>query len=125
MAKLAPMARAAAAPAPARRRRTSSPARGRTAVRRGPSGIRWERVGRLALLGVLGIIVLLYIPPVTHWFQQRSTAARSEQQLSELEAERTRLQTRLRELSGPGAVEREARKLGMTRRDERPYVVTP
>jgi hypothetical protein len=111
------MARAAAAPrAPTRRRATSQPRRA--------GGIRWERVGRLALLGVLGIIVLLYIPPITHWFQQRSTAERSEQQLQELEAERTRLKTRLRELSGPGAVEREARKLGMTRRDERPYVVT-
>jgi hypothetical protein len=111
------MARAAAAPrAQPRRRTTSKPRRG--------AGIRWERVGRLALLGVLGIIVLLYIPPVTHWFQQRSTAERSEQQLHELEAERARLKARLRELSGPGAVEREARKLGMTRRDERPYVVT-
>ena len=97
------------------------------ATRRRPArgGIRWERVGRMALLAVLAAILVLYIPPVTHWFQQRSTAARSEQQLSELEAERTRLQTRLRELSGPGAIEREARKLGMTRRDERPYVVTP
>lgn len=112
------MARAAAAPgAPARRRTTAQPRR--------VAGIRWERVGRLALLGVLGIIVLLYIPPVTHWFQQRATADRSEQQLRELEAERARLRTRLRELSGPGAIEREARKLGMTRRDERPYVVTP
>jgi hypothetical protein len=112
------MARAAAAsPASPRRRPAQAGARA--------SGIRWERVGRFALLGVLGIIVLLYIPPVTHWFQQRGTAERSQQQLSELEAERARLRTRLRELSGPGAIEREARKLGMTRRDERPYVVTP
>ena len=113
------MARAAAAPRAPARRRTTTPR-----TRRG-GGIRWERVGRLALLGVLGIIVLLYVPPVTHWFQQRGTAERSEQRLRELEVERARLQTRLRELSGPGAVEREARKLGMTRRDERPYVVTP
>jgi hypothetical protein len=113
------MARAAAATTGSARRRTTT-----RSSRRG-GGIRWERVGRLALLGVLGIIVLLYVPPVTHWFQQRSTAARSQQQLSELEAERARLQTRLRELSGPGAIEREARKLGMTRRDERPYVVRP
>jgi cell division protein FtsB len=113
------MARAAAATTGSARRRTTT-----QSSRRG-GGIRWERVGRLALLGVLGIIVLLYIPPVTHWFQQRSTATRSQQQLSELEAERARLKARLRELSGPGAIEREARKLGMTRRDERPYVVRP
>ena len=113
------MARAAAA-APRPRTR-----RARPAPRRGASGIHWERVGRLALLGVLGIIVLLYIPPVTHWFQQSNTADRSEQQLRELQAERARLKARLQELSGPGAIEREARKLGMTKRDERPYVVTP
>ena len=113
------MARAAAATARPRSRRS------RPTARRGSSGIRWERVGRLALLGVLGIIVLLYIPPVTHWFQQSNTADRSEQQLRELEVERARLKTRLQELSGPGAIEREARKLGMTKRDERPYVVTP
>jgi hypothetical protein len=111
------MARTAAAPSRNRPVRAS-------AARR-PSGIRWERVGRLALLGVLGIIVLLYIPPVTHWFQQSSTAERSEQQLRDLEAERARLKSRLRELSGPGAIENEARKLGMTKRDERPYVVRP
>ena len=119
MAKLAAMARAAAASAPARSRRTTP------APRRAGAGIRWERVGRLALLGVLGIIVLLYIPPVTHWFQQSRTADRSEKRLRQLESERARLRARLRELSGPGAIEREARKLGMTRRDERPYVVRP
>jgi hypothetical protein len=118
------MARAAAATSGAARRR-ERPRPRRTATARRPSGIRWERVGRLALLGVLGIIVLLYIPPVTHWFQQSSTAERSEQTLRELEAERARLKSRLRELSGPGAIEREARKLGMTKRDERPYVVRP
>jgi cell division protein FtsB len=112
------MARAAAATTgSARRRTTQSPRRA--------GGIRWERVGRVALLGVLGIIVLLYIPPVTHWFQQSSTADRSQQRLTELEAERVQLKARLRELSGPGAIEREARKLGMTKRDERPYVVRP
>ena len=111
------MPRAAAPRASAPRRTTPQPRRA--------GGIRWERVGRLALLGVLGIIVLLYVPPVTHWFQQRGTAERSEQQLRELEAERARLRTRLRQLSGPGAIEREARKLGMTRPDERPSTVTP
>jgi cell division protein FtsB len=111
------MGRAAAA--------TGSTARRRPAPARRSGGIQWDRVGRLALLAVLGIVVLLYIPPITHWFQQRSTAHRSQQQLHQLQAERTRLRTRLHELSGPGAIEREARKLGMTRRDERPYVVTP
>jgi cell division protein FtsB len=107
---------------------TARSARPRIAPRksgtRGPgSGIRWERVGRVALLGVLVVIVLLYIPPVTHWIQQSRTAARGRAQVRELKAERTHLRGRLRELSGPGAVEREARRLGMVKPGERPYVV--
>ena len=91
---------------------------------RAGGGIRWERVGRVALLGVLCAIVLLYIPPVTHWIQQSGTASRGREQLQDLRRERVRLQTRLRALSGPGAVEREARRLGMVKPGERPYVVS-
>jgi cell division protein FtsB len=87
------------------------------------SGIRWERVSRVALLGVLCVIVLLYVPPVTHWFQQSSTASRGRAQVQQLEQERTRLRARLRELTGPGALERAARRLGMVNPGERPYVV--
>jgi cell division protein FtsB len=100
--------------------------RPRVAPRRRPlreSGIRWERVGRVALLGVLVVIVLLYIPPVTHWFQQSGTAARGHAQVHQLLRERARLRARLRELTGPGALEREARRLGMVAPGERPYVV--
>ncbi|MFL5782055.1 MAG: FtsB family cell division protein [Thermoleophilaceae bacterium] len=108
---------------------TARSSRPRVAPRRGSarglgSGIRWERVGRVALLGVLAVIVLLYIPPITHWVQQSHTAARGHQQVRELKRERTRLRARLRELSGPGAVEREARRLGMVEPGERPYVVS-
>jgi cell division protein FtsB len=92
-------------------------------ARRSGAGIRWERVGRVALIVVLGVIVLLYIPPVTHWFQQSSTAARGHAQVRQLKRERVRLRARLRELTGPGAIERGARRLGMVKPGERPYVV--
>jgi cell division protein FtsB len=105
----------AGAAATTRRRARAQPAR--------RTNIHWERVGRLALLAVLAVIVFLYIPPVTHWIQQSRTADRSQEQLRELQAERARLKARLGELSGPGAIEREARKLGMTKRDERPYAI--
>jgi cell division protein FtsB len=95
----------------------------RGGARSAGSGIRWERVGRVALVGVLCVIVLLYIPPVTHWFQQSSTAARGHAQVQQLKRERSRLRARLYELTGPGALEREARRLGMVKPGERPYVV--
>ena len=106
----------AAAPVAARRR----PQARRTASR---PPIHWHRVGRLALLVTFAAIVLLYIPPVTHWIEQSHTAARGHDQVRQLERERTRLRARLRDLSGPGAVEREARRLGMVEPGERPYVV--
>jgi cell division protein FtsB len=85
--------------------------------------IQWQKVGRLALLFVLFVILLLYIRPVSHWVQQRSTAAHSRADLRDLQAEHDRLEARLHQLSGPGAVEREARKMGMVRPGERPFVI--
>ena len=85
--------------------------------------IQWQKVGRLALLFVLFVILLLYIRPVSHWVQQRSTAAHSRADLRGLEAEHAKLEARLKQLSGPGAVEREARKMGMVRPGERPFVI--
>ena len=115
-------ARAARAPQrPTKRRIQPAPAQRR--ARR--SGIRWERVGRLALLGVLCAIVLLYIPPVTHWFQQSQTAAREQAQVRTLVRERARLRSQLRSLTGPGSLERQARRLGMVKPGERPYIIEP
>ena len=87
------------------------------------SGIHWHRVGRVALLVVLGAIVLLYIGPVTHWIQQRSTAAHTRAELQQLQAEHDRLKGRLDELTGPGAIERQARSMGMVKSGERAYVL--
>ena len=92
------------------------------AARPRPS-IQWQKVGRLALLFTLFVIVLLYIRPVAHWLQQRSTAAHSRADLRDLQREHARLEARLHQLSGTGAIEREARKMGMVRRGERPYAI--
>jgi cell division protein FtsB len=90
---------------------------------RPPPTIHWHRVGRVALLAVLFVILLLYIRPVSHWLQQRSTAAHSRQDLQQLQAERDRLQRRLRSLSGPSAIDRGARSMGMIKPGERAYVI--
>lgn len=70
-------------------------------------------------------IVLLYIPPVTHWIEQRRTAAHGKTEMQHLQRENDMLRGRMRQLSGTDALEREARRLGMVRRGERPYVVDP
>jgi cell division protein FtsB len=98
----------------------------RSAVRRRPagvSGIRWDRVGRLALVAMLGVIVLLYVSPVKHWIQQSGTKQDQQQRLDQLKRENTRLESRLRYLKRPDSVDREARRLGMVKRGERAFVV--
>ena len=87
------------------------------------SRIHWHRVARVALLGVLAIILLLYIQPIVHWVQQRNTAAHSRADLQRLQDEHDRLKTRLKALTGPGAIEREARAMGMVKQGERSYVI--
>jgi cell division protein FtsB len=87
------------------------------------SGIRWDRVGRVALLATLIVIVFSYLSPARHWLQQSGTAKRQKQELSQLTTDKKRLQRRLKALRDPGALEREARHLGMVRVGERAYVI--
>jgi len=105
-----------AARAPARARRRYRPTAGR-----GP--IRWDRVGRVALLAVLGIILALYISPAKHWIEQSATAGAQREELGRLKSEQGRLRGQVRDLRRPAALEREARKLGMVKRGERSYVI--
>ena len=86
-------------------------------------GIRWDRLGRVALLGMLVFILGLYISPAKHWLKQSGTADRQAQELLELTAENRTLEKRVHDLSDPGALEREARRLGMVRQGERAYVI--
>lgn len=88
-----------------------------------PGRIRWDRVGRVALLVVLGAILLLYIAPVSHWVTQSGTAADYRAEVSRLEAESARLRGRIATLGRPEGLEREARRLGMVRRGERAWVI--
>ena len=93
-----------------------------TATRR-RSGIRWDRLGRVALLGTLLVILFSYASPARQWIKQSGTAGHQKQQLGELNSENRELKQRLRALRDPGALEREARRLGMVRAGERSYVI--
>ena len=87
------------------------------------SGVRWDKVSRIALLGTLGIILLLYMSPAKHWFEQSATARDQRRQLHDLTRENTKLKRRVNRLREPAALEAEARKLGMVREGERSYVI--
>src|SRR4030088_1092706 len=86
-------------------------------------GVRWDRVGRVALLLVLGLILLLYLGPARSFYStwQESHAKRNE--VHRLAAEHARVDARRRALGGPPPVGGEAGKLGMVGPTERAFVV--
>ena len=86
-------------------------------------GIRWDRLGRWALIGVFALVLYLYIGPALNWISAYKEAARQRAQVAELRAEHQRLLARKAELTAPGALEREARRLGMVKAGERAYIV--
>jgi len=86
-------------------------------------GVRWDRLGRIALLVTLGVILLLYISPAKHWLEQSSTAKAQNAELRELTAKNQELRERARQLRDPAALELEARRLGMVRQGERSFVI--
>jgi cell division protein FtsB len=90
---------------------------------RARSGIRWDRIGRYALLATLFVILLLYISPAKRWIQQSHAAGEQTRQLEQLKTDHARLERRLGQLRDPRALEREARKLGMVRHGERAFVI--
>jgi cell division protein FtsB len=117
-----PPARTAHAPRrdPAPRRH----ARGRPrALAGGAAAIRWDRVSRVALLFVLVVLVYLYAGPAHSYWDTMHEAKLRRAAVGVLTRENARLRERRDALRRVGALEREARRLGMVRPGERPYVV--
>ena len=85
--------------------------------------IRWDRLGRWALIGVFALVLYLYIGPALTWISTYKEAARQREVVAELREETERLRARKAELSALGAIEREARRLGMVKAGERAYIV--
>ena len=109
-----------AAPATARTRRSAPRPRAGAAA---GGRVRWDRLGRIALLAMLGVILLLYVSPTKHWIEQSGTRSAQNEELEELSAEHATLERKVRALRDPGTLEQEARRLGMVRRGERSYVI--
>jgi hypothetical protein len=85
--------------------------------------IRWDRLGRCALLAVFLGIVVLYIGPATKLVQAIGQSKSRNAEVSRLEHENERLAARKRDLQRPGTMEREARRLGYVKPGERAYVI--
>ena len=87
------------------------------------SRIRWDRVGRWALICVFAFVIYLYIGPARTWVSTYAEAKRKREDVAALRGENRALRERKRQLQQRAAVELEARKLGMVKAGEKLYVV--
>ena len=99
-------------PAPRARRR------GRAATR-----VKWDKIGRVALVLVLAAVLAAYISPSLNFLDAWQGSKAEHANLADLKRENERLQRRIATLQQPGAAERAARKTGMVGVTEGAYVV--
>jgi cell division protein FtsB len=72
---------------------------------------------------VLFLVLVSYLNPLVNLLQAWQGSKSSDAQLAQLKREKVDLTERLREVSSPAALEREARRLGMVQPGEHAYIV--
>jgi hypothetical protein len=79
--------------------------------------LRWLAVGAVALMA------FLYYRPLHTYFSTRSALAQRSAEIAHLRAQHRQLAGRLAESASTGALEREARRLGLVKPGERLFIV--
>jgi cell division protein FtsB len=114
---------AKASPSPSRTRRPA-PAPRRVPLRDSVVRVRWERVGRIALLVVLAAVIALYAEHALSYLSTHRENARQQAIVERLTRQNHALEAQKRSLTDPAAIVRRARTLGMIRPGEQPYDIT-
>ena len=104
--------------------RRAAPKPRRVALRSSVVRVRWERVGRVALLVVLAVVVGLYAEHALSYLSTRSQAGHQQAIVNQLTRQNAALAAQQRSLNDPATVMREARSLGMVRPGEQSYAIT-
>jgi len=86
--------------------------------------VRWDRVGRLAVLVVLVALFYLYVSAGVRIFSTYRQERSDHAAVSALAREYSALEQRNRTLKEQATIEAEARRLGMARKGEQQYVVS-
>ena len=97
--------------------------RRRVSRRVGPSRVRWDRIGRTALVLVLFAVLVSYLNPLVNLFDAWQDSKAGEERLVELQRENVELRRQVSDAGSTLTLQREARRLGMIRPGERAYVV--
>ena len=103
--------------------RRPAPRKRRPAARSGPSRIKWDRVGRVALTLVLAAVLYSYLHPSIDFVKAYTGTTAAKAKLHELLKENRQLHNRIQSSSDPVVVEREARAQGMVAEGETPVVI--
>lgn len=98
---------------PASRSRTPAP----------PARVRWDRIGRVAMLFVLSVLLYLYISPARSLVGAIAESGRRQADVAALTRANLQLRAERDSLGTPVALEREARSLGLVRPGEKEFVI--
>ncbi len=86
--------------------------------------VRWDKLGRIAMLCLLVALAYLYVSAGIRIYSTYREARSDSAQLAALEHEHVLLAHQHEALARSGTVEEEARRLGMMHAGEQPYIVT-
>ncbi|MGA7704911.1 MAG: hypothetical protein WB998_08455 [Solirubrobacteraceae bacterium] len=86
--------------------------------------VRWDRVGRIAMLGVMVAIAYLYMSAGLRLFSAWGESKRDIAQTRVLEGQNRVLRHQHAALASPATVQAEARRLGMIHAGEQAYIVS-
>ena len=86
--------------------------------------IRWDRVGRIAMLCVVAALAYLYLSAGLRLLSSWRESGRDSAQVHQLEAQNQILRKEHAALASPGTVPEEARRLGMMHQGEQVYSVS-
>lgn len=104
-------------------RRRPAARKARPAARSGPSRIKWDRVGRIALTLVLVAVLYSYLGPSVDFVKTYTGTTAAKAKLHGLLKEDRRLHNRIQSADDPLVVDREARAQGMVAEGETPVVI--
>ncbi len=114
--------RAHAAPRGTSAKRRPAPRR-KPAARSGASRIKWDRVGRIALVLVLAAVLYSYFNPAIDFVKTYTATTAAKVKLHELLRENRKLHSAVQSADDPLVINRKARSQGMVAPEERPLVV--
>ena len=78
---------------------------------------------RWCMLGVLGLVGFLYYHPLATYLETRAALNARTEEVEELRATKTRLESRLEASATLAALAREARQMNLVRPEERLFIV--